>query len=93
MCFTLHFKTGTCKCDSGYGGGDCSIDTNEPPPVYTVNYETGGLCDKLFCKQAVVEGDFFLDRPELTCKMQRFEVNVYSAINIAVNCKLFYLDI
>ena len=81
--FSLHFYTGICKCDDGYGGGDCSVDTNDPPPVYAVNYETGGLCDKLFCKQAVVEGDFFLDRPELTCSMQKFEV--YPAIKNVVD--------
>lgn len=69
-----HFLVGVCQCNDGFGGGDCSVDTNEPPPVYAVNYETGGLCDKLFCKEAIVDGDHFLDRSELTCKMQRFEV-------------------
>lgn len=65
---------GVCQCNDDFGGGDCSVDTNEPPEVYGVNYETGGLCDKLFCKEAIVDGDIFLDRSGLTCKMQRFEV-------------------
>ncbi|XP_065937728.1 von Willebrand factor D and EGF domain-containing protein [Magallana gigas] len=67
---------GVCQCNDGFGGGDCSVDINEPPPVYAVNYETGGLCDKLFCKEAIVDGDLFLDRSGLTCKMQRFEMTM-----------------
>lgn len=73
---------GVCQCNDGFGGGDCSVDINEPPPVYAVNYETGGLCDKLFCKEAIVDGDLFLDRSGLTCKMQRFEVLLLYFFNI-----------
>ncbi|XP_062599868.1 von Willebrand factor D and EGF domain-containing protein-like [Saccostrea cucullata] len=69
-------RNGTCNCSEGFGAGDCSINLNDPPVVFAVNYETGGLCDKLFCKVAVVEGDQFLNRPELTCKMKRFEMNM-----------------
>lgn len=73
---------GVCQCNDGFGGGDCSVDINEPPPVYAVNYETGGLCDKLFCKEAIVDGDLFLDRSGLTCKMQRFAVLLLYFFNI-----------
>lgn len=72
---------GVCQCNDDFGGGDCSVDTNEPPPVYAVNYETGGLCDKLFCKEAIVDGDLFLDRSGLTCKMQQFEVSLLYFFN------------
>lgn len=75
------FSLGVCQCNDDFGGGDCSVDTNEPPPVYAVNYETGGLCDKLFCKEAIVDGDLFLDRSGLTCKMQRFEVSLLYSFN------------
>lgn len=65
---------GTCICEEDFGGGDCSINLNDPPLVFAINRETGGLCDINFCKEAVVVGDLFLNRPSLACKMQRFQV-------------------
>lgn len=76
---------GVCQCNDNFGGGDCSIDINEPPEVYAVNYETGGLCDKLFCKEAIVDGDLFLDRSGLTCKMQRFEVSLLCSTFVLIH--------
>lgn len=71
---TLHCTTGTCECDSDFGAGDCSINLNDPPLVFAINRETGGLCDRNFCNEAIVVGDLFLNRPDLMCRMQRFEV-------------------
>lgn len=65
---------GTCICNEDYGAADCSINLRDPPVVNGVNLDSGGLCDKLHCSEAVVEGDLFLDRTTLTCKMQRFNV-------------------
>lgn len=65
---------GTCICNEEYGAADCSINLRDPPIVNGVNLDSGGLCDKLHCSEAVVEGDLFLDRLTLTCKMQRFDV-------------------
>lgn len=66
--------TGTCECDPDFGAGDCSINLNDPPLVFAINRETGGLCDRNFCNEAIVIGDLFLNRPDLMCKMQRFQV-------------------
>lgn len=66
---------GSCECDKDFGAGDCSINLNDPPPVFAINRETGGLCDRNFCNEAIVIGDLFLNRPDLMCKMQRFQLN------------------
>lgn len=67
-------ENGTCICNEDYGAADCSINLRDPPVVNGVNLDSGGLCDKLHCSEAVVEGDLFLDRTTLTCKMQRFNI-------------------
>lgn len=71
------FFKGTCICNEEYGAADCSIRLADPPIVNGVNLDTGGLCDKMHCSEAIVEGDLFLDRATLTCKMQRFDVNIW----------------
>ena len=68
------FSSGTCICYDDYGAADCSINLNDPPIVNGVNLDSGGLCDTRHCSEAIVEGDLFLDRSTLTCRMQRFEV-------------------
>ncbi|XP_062569533.1 von Willebrand factor D and EGF domain-containing protein-like [Saccostrea cucullata] len=68
-------NNGNCICRNNYGAGDCSINFNDPPHVFGANLDTGGLCDKPVCKIASLEGDPFLDRPELTCRMEEFEIN------------------
>lgn len=58
-----------------------------------MNYETGGLCDKLFCKEAIVDGDLFLDRSGLTCKMQRFEVSLLCSTFVLIHFQELFYDI
>nr|XP_022320846.1 uncharacterized protein LOC111123050 [Crassostrea virginica] len=67
-------RNGTCICDDDYGAADCSINLNDPPVVNGINLDSGGLCDTRHCSEAIVEGDLFLDRTTLTCRMQRFEI-------------------
>lgn len=50
------------------------MNLNTPPIVYGINIENGGLCDVHDCEEAIVEGNLFLDRKGLTCKMRRIEV-------------------
>lgn len=66
---------GTCICHEEYGASDCSIYLRDPPIVNGINLDSGGLCDKLHCSEAIVEGDLFLERNTLTCKMKRFDVS------------------
>ena len=74
------FSKGTCICNDKYGAADCSINLNDPPIVNGVNLDSGGLCDTRHCSEIIVEGDLFLDRSTLTCRMQRFEVYCNSRI-------------
>ena len=79
------FSSGTCICYDDYGAADCSINLNDPPIVNGVNLDSGGLCDTRHCSEAIVEGDLFLDRSTLTCRMQRFEVH-YKCLKCVYCC-------
>lgn len=85
----ISFK-GTCICHEEYGAADCSIYLRDPPIVNGINLDSGGLCDKLHCSKAIVEGDLFLDRKTLTCKMQQFVVSIF--YNIIFTIYSFLLD-
>ncbi|XP_061170596.1 von Willebrand factor D and EGF domain-containing protein-like [Saccostrea echinata] len=65
---------GSCNCEEGYGGKDCSMDLNKPPIVYGVNIEEGSLCDKRTCQRALVEGYGFLDQKTLMCSLRVYQV-------------------
>lgn len=58
-----------CICNEEYGVVDCLINFRDLLIVNGVNFDSGGFCDKLYCLEVVVEGDFFLDRLMLICKM------------------------
>ncbi|XP_078323139.1 von Willebrand factor D and EGF domain-containing protein-like [Crassostrea virginica] len=73
-------RNGTCICYDDYGAADCSINLNDPPIVNGVNLDSGGLCDTRHCSEFIVEGDLFLDRSTLTCRMQRFEIEYHGQL-------------
>ncbi|XP_062621129.1 von Willebrand factor D and EGF domain-containing protein-like [Saccostrea cucullata] len=69
-------NNGTCDCEGIFGGSDCSQELSIPPDVFSINPHSGGICDVANCEEAVVEGDMFLDRENLTCKMTRFQASL-----------------
>lgn len=68
---------GNCLCDENFGAADCSQDLRDPPSVYAVNRDSGGLCDERDCLEVNVIGDMFLDESVLACKFTRFQVCFY----------------
>ncbi|XP_071110657.1 uncharacterized protein [Haliotis cracherodii] len=65
---------GTCVCDIGYGGADCSVDLNQPPDLYTV--EDGGHCDLATssCEELAVYGEVFTGSPNASCRIEKYMV-------------------
>lgn len=63
---------GSCKCDDGFGGPDCSIDLSIPPLFEELL--DGGMCDKQgwACDAAMAKGDDFLAEGHLKCNMTPF---------------------
>lgn len=72
--FKMFMFTGNCLCDEDFGAADCSQDLRDPPYVYAVNRDSGGLCDERDCLEVNINGDMFLDERGLTCKFTRFQV-------------------
>ena len=71
------FSLGSCECYEDFGGSDCSQNLTIPPDVLSVNHYSGGLCDVSDCEEVTVQGNMFLDRKDLRCKMTRFQVFIY----------------
>ncbi|XP_069141427.1 von Willebrand factor D and EGF domain-containing protein-like isoform X2 [Argopecten irradians] len=67
---------GTCDCQGGFGGIDCSIDLSIPP--YFEELLDNGMCDKQDweCDVAMVTGDDFIAEGNLRCKMEPFWVDI-----------------
>ncbi|OWF39670.1 von Willebrand factor D and EGF domain-containing protein-like [Mizuhopecten yessoensis] len=64
---------GTCQCENGYSGNDCSMSGNAPP---ILSQETNvGLCDTSInvCSKYLVSGENFMPM-QLTCRAQPFKV-------------------
>lgn len=67
------FGIGSCKCDSGYGSYDCSLDLNKPPSATSLLY--GTLCDEKYapCTQMFIRGGFFASKT-VRCHIAKYEV-------------------
>ncbi|XP_033116523.1 von Willebrand factor D and EGF domain-containing protein-like, partial [Anneissia japonica] len=61
---------GTCECNEGLGGSDCSISLAEPPLVFSVLGD--GICDVRTrpCKSAKIYGENFVETGNVTCHIQ-----------------------
>ncbi|XP_060080902.1 von Willebrand factor D and EGF domain-containing protein-like [Ylistrum balloti] len=78
---------GTCQCETGYEGHDCSQSGNDPP---LISQETNmGLCDSSIntCSKYVVSGDNFMPKRP-TCKVRPFKV-IDSSIEMEGNELIF----
>ena len=66
--------SGSCVCDQGFGGYDCSIDLTLPPIVFFAGED--GLCNTLTtnCKSIRIRGDKFIESTELICYLQQLQV-------------------
>nr|XP_022298866.1 von Willebrand factor D and EGF domain-containing protein-like isoform X2 [Crassostrea virginica] len=76
-------NNGSCECYRDFGGSDCSQNLTIPPDVLSVNHYSGGLCDVSDCEEVTVQGNMFLDRKDLRCKMTRFQASI-------LNSKVYY---
>ncbi|CAG2220489.1 unnamed protein product [Mytilus edulis] len=65
-------KSGVCKCDSGFIGGDCSFDISIPPT--DVILPLNGACKlrSRSCKTTNIFGEFF--STSVWCKRRHFEI-------------------
>lgn len=69
--------SGYCICDEGFESEDCSVNISKPPDVTAI--PLNGLCDiqKRPCLATAVIGFQFVANSELTCQMNRLQVNLY----------------
>ncbi|XP_052266952.1 uncharacterized protein LOC127868849 isoform X1 [Dreissena polymorpha] len=67
---------GTCRCNSGVGAVDCSIDLKKPPIISGILDH--GLCDqnKTDCSKIVVFGGEFTSS-NLTCRLNTFYFDIH----------------
>ncbi|XP_052274252.1 von Willebrand factor D and EGF domain-containing protein-like isoform X4 [Dreissena polymorpha] len=65
---------GKCRCDNGYIGDDCSVDSNAAPII--VGIPDRGLCDikERPCKQTAVIGRNFVESAKLSCRLTPIQV-------------------
>ncbi|XP_062608125.1 von Willebrand factor D and EGF domain-containing protein-like, partial [Saccostrea cucullata] len=72
-------KNGSCFCDNGFGGSDCSFDKTIPPNITEVL--VGELCDKSteVCNSITFFGKYFVENTNSTCYIK---VNDFSDLGI-----------
>lgn len=72
---TEFFFKGTCSCEYGYGGSDCSFDVLSPPTISRIS--DNGLCDKSDeeCNDITLYGHYFVENMGTTCYVTRKEVS------------------
>ncbi|XP_048247562.1 uncharacterized protein LOC125377686 [Haliotis rufescens] len=65
---------GQCHCNSGFGGGDCSVDFTNPPVLIDVG--EGGKCDLAAgtCVEMAVLGDIFSGEEYSKCQVKKYVV-------------------
>ncbi|XP_053403813.1 von Willebrand factor D and EGF domain-containing protein-like [Mercenaria mercenaria] len=65
---------GSCQCEVGFIGADCSIDSSKPPIMRGI--PDNGECDLQYreCAKTSVFGRNFVSLPNLTCLLIPFEV-------------------
>lgn len=65
---------GTCSCNDGCGGSDCSFDVLSPPTITRISGD--GFCDKSSetCDVITVYGSYFLENMKTSCYVTRIEV-------------------
>ena len=66
--------TGTCDCNNGLAGADCSLPSNASPVVSSM--PMAGLCDSRFddCTVAILFGDNFIQDNDTYCYVQEAQV-------------------
>ena len=75
ICKLNVFFKGSCSCEHGYGGSDCSFDVRSPPKITSISND--GICDKSeeACNTITLYGHYFLENMGTTCFVTREEVN------------------
>ena len=70
------FVPGVCLCAEGWTGADCTIDLRAGPRVGALG--NNGLCDVRTrpCRNLIILGDNFANRPDLSCTFEVFKVNI-----------------
>ena len=65
---------GICICAEGWAGVDCTIDLRTGPRVGALG--NNGLCDVRTrpCRNLIILGDNFANRPDLSCTFEVFKV-------------------
>ncbi|XP_070574530.1 von Willebrand factor D and EGF domain-containing protein-like isoform X2 [Ptychodera flava] len=60
---------GTCNCQDGFSGADCTIELSRPPEIWYILHHEEGLCDirQEDCSLLSVIGENFLDSEDLVC--------------------------
>lgn len=72
--FGVIFIPGSCFCDSGFLGNDCSVREGQIPDQ--VHVADGGFCNprQSDCGDIIVYGEPFANTGRLTCHLQEIEV-------------------
>ncbi|XP_055957194.1 von Willebrand factor D and EGF domain-containing protein-like [Patella vulgata] len=66
---------GTCDCNDGYSGPDCSVDLNQPPLADSL--EANGYCNRTDsnCDEIAVFGGPFIESDKFKCRLLTLESN------------------
>lgn len=66
---------GECACENDHGLPDCSVQLSQPPRLYDLKGQK--VCDvlKFPCNVISVVGSTFVDSQNLSCNLQRVQVN------------------
>ncbi|XP_050419419.1 von Willebrand factor D and EGF domain-containing protein isoform X2 [Patella vulgata] len=64
---------GICRCNPGYAGDDCSVESSRPPKVIYINGY--GICDvdQRPCGVAILIVDNFMETPDTICQLREVE--------------------
>ena len=71
MCLSV----GTCTCNEGWSGSDCTVNVTKAPEIYYV--DGGGLCNGQLqdCLDITVIGVNFADTDSLVCLVEKITVS------------------
>ncbi|XP_070535026.1 von Willebrand factor D and EGF domain-containing protein-like [Ptychodera flava] len=67
---------GTCQCQDGFSGADCSIELSRPPEIWYIFHYDQGLCDvrEDDCSSLGVIGENLLESDDLVCLFSEGEL-------------------
>ncbi|XP_055957189.1 von Willebrand factor D and EGF domain-containing protein-like [Patella vulgata] len=74
---------GTCDCNDGYSGPDCSVDLTQPPLADSL--EANGYCDRKdgSCEEIAIFGGPFVESDKFKCRLMPLESNAEAEITNA----------